>query len=453
MRVYAVILAAGSGVRLGADTPKQLLKLAGKPVLQHTIEALGSVDAVDEIIIVTRQDLVDTARDIATNSSTSKVGRVLIGGETRNHSTLAALDAIEDDDALILLHDAVRPFIEASIVEACIEALGENDAVDVAIPSADTIIEVENGFIEDIPERGRLRRGQTPQGFRVGTLRRAYQHAKEDSSFEATDDCGVIVRYLPEVKIKVVDGAETNIKITHPIDAYLADKLFQLRSLDIDVELSDGDLVGKHMVVVGGSYGIGAAIAERAKELGATCDVLSRSTTKTHVEDVASLRSAFEAIHADRGHIDYIVNCAGLLRIKALSDQSDDEIDELVRINYVGALNVARVGYPFLRESRGQLLLFTSSSFTRGRKNYAVYSSSKAAVVNLTQALAEEWADAEVQVNCINPERTLTPMRVQNFGNEPPNTLLDASIVAERSIATLLSGSSGHVVDVRSGSE
>jgi len=94
-------------------------------------------------------------------------------------------------------------------------------------------------------------------------------------------------------------------------------------------------------------------------------------------------------------------------------------------------------------------LLFTSSSFTRGRAFYSTYSASKAAVVNLCQALSEEWADKEIRVNCINPERTRTPMRMQNFGNELEDTLLDPVEVAERAIEVLLSNNTGAVIDVR----
>ena len=158
MRVTAVILAAGSGVRLGSDNPKQLMKIAGKSVLEHTVEVFESIDAVDEIVVVTRADLVAPVRSLLARSGESKVGRVIAGGETRNDSTRAALEAVSDqEDGKILLHDAVRPFVDHRIVLECIETLDHADAVDVAIASADTIIEVEESNIRSIPERGRLR--------------------------------------------------------------------------------------------------------------------------------------------------------------------------------------------------------------------------------------------------------------------------------------------------------
>ncbi|HET9257023.1 MAG TPA: SDR family oxidoreductase, partial [Pseudonocardiaceae bacterium] len=105
--------------------------------------------------------------------------------------------------------------------------------------------------------------------------------------------------------------------------------------------------------------------------------------------------------------------------------------------------------FPMLCESSGSLLLFTSSSYTRGRSGYSLYSSAKAAVVNLTQALADEWASAGVRVNCINPERTGTPMRTKAFGQEPPESLLDSMSVARASLDSLLSQETGHVLDLR----
>jgi len=453
VRVIAVVLAAGSGVRLRSTTPKQLMKLAGKPVLAHTLRAFEDIPGVDEIIVVTREDLVAASRDIVAREGTAKVSRVLIGGSSRNDSTRAALNALANlDEAKVLIHDAVRPFIDHSIIEATIRCLDEEDAVDVAIVPADTIIEVEGDHITAIPQRSRLRRGQTPQAFKLSVLRDAYEQAAQDPDFSATDDCGVVHKYRPDVKIKVVDGSPTNIKLTHPIDVYVADKLFQVQTLETepvaDSELKQS-LDGRHIVVIGGSYGIGAEIGTLAEAMGAHVHRFSRSATGTHVEDPASVRAAIDSVASSTGAIHHVVNSAGILRIKPLVLQGDDEIQDLMNVNYLGPINVARAAFPHLETTRGQLLFFTSSSFTRGRSHYALYTSSKAAVVNLTQALSEEWAEAGVRVNCMNPERTQTPMRVQAFGTEDPDSLLGAEKVARKALETLVSHATGQVIDVR----
>jgi NAD(P)-dependent dehydrogenase (short-subunit alcohol dehydrogenase family) len=101
-----------------------------------------------------------------------------------------------------------------------------------------------------------------------------------------------------------------------------------------------------------------------------------------------------------------------------------------------------------LSESRGHLLMFTSSSYTYGRALYSTYSASKAAIVNLTQALADEWEEVGIKVNCVNPERARTPMRTRAFGNEPPETLLDPDEVARKALGILVGNFSGIIFDV-----
>jgi 2-C-methyl-D-erythritol 4-phosphate cytidylyltransferase len=124
-----------------------------------------------------------------------------------------------------------------------------------------------------------------------------------------------------------------------------------------------------------------------------------------------------------------------------------ETIDSIIDINYIGAVNVAYLSKPILEKTKGMLINFASSSYTRGRANYALYSSSKAAIVNLTQALSEEWEN--IRVNCINPERTKTPMREKNFGYESEDTLLKAKDVAIKTLKVALSDISGIVVDVK----
>lgn len=453
-RTIGVILAGGTGSRVGLSIPKQLIKIAGKPVMEHTIQILEDSDAVDEIFVLMHPDHIDRAREISARFP--KVTKVLAGGQTRNETTRIALEALEERDPAtkVVFHDAVRPLLEQRIIEELVVALDDHDAVDVAIPSADTIIKVnEANEIIDIPARGQLRRGQTPQAFRLSTIRKAYDLAWQDPSFTATDDCSVVLRYLPKVPIKVVTGSDQNMKITEPIDVFIADKLFQIGTTVAPETMAPYEyrrhLAGKVMVVLGGSYGIGASIAEMASSFGAAVHCFSRSGTNTHVEDTASVEQALRDARAASGRIDYIVVTAGVLHRGQLVDMSWDDIQEGINVNYVAPVIAARAGMRYLEESHGQLLLFTSSSYTRGRADYSIYSSAKAAVVNLTQALADEWSGAGIRVNCINPERTATPMRTKAFGSEDPGSLLAAEAVALTAIDVLISPMTGHVVDVR----
>ncbi|MGH8793857.1 MAG: SDR family NAD(P)-dependent oxidoreductase [Stackebrandtia sp.] len=457
LATVAVILAGGTGQRLGSSVPKQLLKVSGKTVLEHTLDVFEACDVVDEIHVLMADGYVPDAEKIVADRGYTKIRAVLAGGATRADTTRRAVEALGERDCNILLHDAVRPLVDQRILRDCVAALKRHEAVDVAIGSADTIIAVEgekrDEVIADIPDRSGLRRGQTPQGFRLSVLRRAYALASADPDFTATDDCGVVRRYLPDVPIHVVAGSEHNMKVTHPIDVYLVDRLFQLKSHSPPRPASPDDarcsLEGKTVVVFGASYGIGSHVARLAADHGALVFGFSRSDTGTHVENPAQVADALRSAHAETGRVDYVVNTAGSLHKTRIDACDDSVVEEALRVNYLAPIQIARAALPYLKATRGGLLLFTSSSYTRGRAGYSLYSSAKAAVVNLVQALADEWVDAGVRVNCVNPERTATPMRTKAFGDEPAETLLSAETVARSSIDVLVSDLTGHVVDVR----
>ena len=349
----------------------------------------------------------------------------------------------------------MRPLVSQTIIAANVEALQTHEAVDTAIPSADTVISVDatDGNISDVLPRHLLRRGQTPQSFRLSTIRAAYANAALDPDFSATDDCTVVLRYLPEVPVAVVPGHERNMKVTEPIDVYIADKLFQLTSADVPEPLDDegyrAKLAGRTMVVFGGSYGIGGDIAALAESYGATVHTFSRSSTATHVERRSDIAAAARTVLDQTDRIDYVVNTAGVLPRGELVELTEETVYAATDVNYLAPVFIAQEFFPHLAASGGSLLLFTSSSYTRGRSGYSLYSSAKAAVVNLTQALADEWAGDGVRVNCVNPERTGTPMRTKAFGEEPPGTLLASEEVARQSLDVLLSEQTGHVIDIR----
>ena len=453
MKNIAVLLAGGVGTRVGLDLPKQLIKIAGRPIMEHTLATLDAHPMVDEIIVLMAQGHLDAVHAIIRNGGYTKVTQVLEGAETRNETTLRAIQAITDDEAKVLFHDAVRPMVTARIITECFEALDKYDAVDTAIPSADTIVELDdNGVIANIPQRSRLRRGQTPQAFKATVIRAAYAKAGQDPNFQATDDCTVVLRYTPEVPIGIVAGDDRNMKVTEPIDVYIADKLFQLTSSDLPAPRTDEEyraaFDGKTMVVFGGSYGIGLDIVQLAESYGCKVHSFSRSGTRTHVERRADVAAACRQVLDADGRVDFVVNTAGVLPRGSLAETSEETIYSATEINYLAPILIAQEFYPYLAATSGSLLLFTSSSYTRGRSGYSLYSSAKAAIVNLTQALADEWA-GEVRVNCVNPERTGTPMRTKAFGEEDPSTLLESGTVARASLDVLLANQTGHIIDVR----
>lgn len=454
MRNIAIVLAGGIGSRLNAGIPKQFLKVAGLTVIEHTIAIFERHPKIDEIAVVVSDAYSHKISEYAVKNNFTKLRKILSGGAERHYSSLSAIKAYEDEgDCNLIFHDAVRPLLSPQIVDRVIDALKQYEAVDVAIPSADTIIEInEHNCIAAIPNRKMLRRGQTPQGFRLSVIRDAYKRALADPDFVTTDDCGVVLKYLPKTKIFVVDGEDANMKLTYAEDLYLIEKLFQLKMTDfhdaaISAEESEA-LRDKTVVIFGASSGIGADLAEVCKKHGAHVFGYSRSMSGTDITCVEDVRQALATAVAT-GKIDYVVDTASVLNKLPLAHMDYDTINQAIDINYRGMVYVAKEAFQYLKQSAGHLLFYTSSSYTRGRMDYSIYSSTKCATVNFVQALAEEWSSFGIRVNCINPERTKTPMRVKNFGIEDENTLLKSADVANVSAKVLVSDITGQVIDIK----
>jgi len=453
----AIILAGGSGSRFGLNIPKQFAKVAGKTLIEHTLDTFQKNSLIDEICIVIKSEWIDKIEEIIINGNYSKVKKVLNGGEERKDSSLCAINAYKTEENAsnynMIFHDAVRPFVTDGIIQKCIEGLSHYSSIDVAIPATDTIIEVKKLVITNIPNRSDMMQGQTPQCFKLKTILDAYEIAENDSNLKATDDCGIIRKYLPEEEIYVVEGSVENIKITYEQDIFMADKIFQLRKQVLNFKYSDAHYLEKFkdkvMVVFGGSYGIGKDIGDLAEKYGAIVYFYGRSITNTDVSRIADVKLGLEMAIEKSNKIDFVVNTASILVKEPLAHTDYSSILDIINVNYLGAVNIAKESIPYLKKSKGSLLNFTSSSYTRGRQNYSLYSSTKTAMVNLTQALGEELYSKGIKVNCINPERTQTPMRIANFGNEPSDTLLSSMEVAYSSINTLLADFTGQVVDVR----
>jgi 2-C-methyl-D-erythritol 4-phosphate cytidylyltransferase len=226
MRMVAVVLGGGTGQRLGAALPKQLLELSGKTLLEHCVAAFCAAPGIDEVLVVMAAGYVDQVK--AQLAAYAKVTAVLPGGVARSDSTRVALAALgPGDDCGVLFHDAARPLVDQRIIASCVAALASYDAVGTAVPSSDTIVVVSDGVMTEMPPRERLWRCQTPQAFRLPVIRRAHELAAADPDYAPTDDCGVVLRYLPSVPIHVVEGSERNIKITYPDDLAVAESLMK----------------------------------------------------------------------------------------------------------------------------------------------------------------------------------------------------------------------------------
>ena len=236
MRMVAVVLGGGVGQRIGAEMPKQLLSLGGKTLVEHCVAAFDQAPGIDEILVVMARGYTGQVTAMLADAGYRKVTAVIEGGVTRPDSTRVALAAVAagaaagtgPEDCGVLLHDAARPLVDQQIIADCVAALGVHDAAGVAVPASDTMVITDNGVMHSMPRRETLLRCQTPQCFRLPVITRAHELAAADpdpSSFAPTDDCGVVLRYLPELGVHVVPGSERNIKITYPQDLTVAEVL------------------------------------------------------------------------------------------------------------------------------------------------------------------------------------------------------------------------------------
>ncbi len=190
--------------------------------------AFEQAPGVDEILIVMAPGHTEQVRGLLASRGYGKVTGIIEGGATRPESTRRAIAALGPDEADVLFHDAARPLLDQPTIAGCLRALRDHRAVGVTVPASDTIVVVQDGIMTSMPHRETLRRCQTPQGFRLSVIRQAHELALADPGYAdltATDDCGVVLRYLPDVPVAVVPGSERNIKITYPHDLSVAEVL------------------------------------------------------------------------------------------------------------------------------------------------------------------------------------------------------------------------------------
>ena len=222
-----VILAGGTGNRLGASVPKQFLELAGRMIIEYTVDAFEKHPGIAETVIVVHHDWTEEVRSLIQKNNWKKVVSVLEGGKERYDSSLAAIRAYSGRDVNLVFHDAVRPFISQRILSDVCCALEDQKAIDVTVPCTDTIVQVDGDHLAGIPDRSKLNRGQTPQAFRIDVIEDAYSRALADPAFKTSDDCGVVCKYRPDVPVYIVRGEERNMKLTYPEDLALLEVLYR----------------------------------------------------------------------------------------------------------------------------------------------------------------------------------------------------------------------------------
>ncbi len=219
MKITAVIVAGGTGSRMGMDKNKAFIPILGETILKHTVNAFARISEISKVIIVTREEDIEECREIFKSSGVE----IIKGGKTRQESVYNGLSRVED--GIVLIHDGARALIDEAEIEAVISGVRSHGAAALGVLSVDTLKRVDkDGFIVETIERSEVFRIQTPQGFLAEDIKIAHQKAKNDG-FEATDDCGLYEKYMG--RVKVIEGKGTNIKITYPEDLKFAEEILK----------------------------------------------------------------------------------------------------------------------------------------------------------------------------------------------------------------------------------
>jgi len=219
----AIIPAAGIGARMHADRAKQMLELGGVPVLVHTLRRFQECDAVDQVILVLQPNLTSNALGLVSRYNLTKVARVVGGGPERQDSVYRGLQVVSEENAgIIIVHDAVRPFVRPDEIRSVIERASSTGAALMALAATDTIKQVKSGRVARTLDRRRIYYAQTPQAFRYSLIRDAFERAYAEG-FMGTDESQLVERFGH--RVSVVEGSPINVKITRPFDLRLAEAI------------------------------------------------------------------------------------------------------------------------------------------------------------------------------------------------------------------------------------
>lgn len=221
----AIVPAAGSSSRMGGDD-KIMLSLQGAPVVIHTLRALEFSPYIQEIVVVTREDLIVPIANLCAEYAIKKATKVIAGGATRAHSVRLGLLEVSERAELIAIHDGARPLLTAQVLEDTVRTAAKTGAAAPAIPVKDTVKRAADNVVIDTPDRSQLFAVQTPQVFQADLIRAALHSAIEES-VPVTDDCSAVERL--GMKVTLTAGADENLKITTPTDMVIAEALMSRR--------------------------------------------------------------------------------------------------------------------------------------------------------------------------------------------------------------------------------
>lgn len=420
-----MILAAGLGRRFGSTLPKQFMSLAGTPVIQYSINALKGCKNIDYLIIVTTKEWKEYCE------RKYKVDKVVIGGKTRTESVHLGLKACPKDTRYVVFHDANRPMVTANMINRCFGEL-KRGAKAVATMMGITDSLVAKGLHDYIPlNRDIARLVQTPEAFDYRTILSVYGRRRGEESTAIS-----FLALEQNVEVESVEVRDPNPKITYEGDIERIEGMMKYKKAVKRVP----DLVGKYVLLLGASGGIGSAILKKLQRLGAVVSVPPRS--EVNLSNPFLPRQLYDI------NWDCIIHSAGV----GASDKEGilEKYDEVMNVNLKSVLLLVDLARKTMIHG-GNIVVLGSSAGTKGRADFTLYSASKTALNSAVESLAPSLAKENIRINCVCPGRTYTRLQKRMHPEATKSGLISPEYVAKIVVGYADIEETGNVVYIKKG--
>lgn len=419
MKNVGVILAGGTGSRFNSAVPKYFVKLNGVPIIKYVIEEMERSQIFDNII-VTLPSL---------EWKKYAYGHDIVAGDTstRNGTIQNVLNFLSSDNInFILFHDAVRPLIKAEDYPQYFKALETHLGVVTAEKITDSLYPVE--------DRSEYRLIQTPEAFRYTDLVKVFDRTQTKKT--------AIYQHFPNKEdIALIQLSHPNYKVTYQYDLFMLEHLVKYFPYQKNYQV----LKDKKVLLLGGSGDIGQAVQKILKDK-AGCEVFAPAHETIDLSD-----SFWKALVKKYPAVDIIINTAGVLSKD--SEGILNNYDKVMSINFKANLQLIEYAKAIKSNKRSpiNIVMVSSSSATKGRPNFTLYSASKVAVHSLVESLADELARNGIYLNCICPEKVDTKMTRKNHENYDVNELLQVEEVANAILETATLREAGKIIYLKKG--
>lgn len=444
---YAVILAGGMGSRFGSEEPKQFVRLGGVPIFIRTTKLLLNTGFFTRVLLVVHPDHIDRAQKLIEQYFSNPQILIVSGGQTRTESVKLAINALADEkEGVVLIHDAVRPFLEIQTVKLGLDIIqnGEADGVNTTISSPDTLVRInlDSNLIAEVPKRIEYLRGQTPQFFLLRKLREAFAVAF-NFNHEFTEECGLILAAFPDSKILCIEGSERNIKITSKQDLVTAQNLLRMPSPIVSTHKSTNF---RNVGVIGGSRGLGLQLKTVLESQGVNVKSFSRREGQD-INELVGRKTMIDWLSNLEGKA-HLVFTVGSIQNESILNLNEESLISQFKTNLISIMVCISEALQVAQAKIESIVLIGSTAGVEGRESLISYSSSKAGLVAFMQATSDELMSLGIRINIIVPERIRSELRKEKFLQEDSSYLEELEVV-EVILECLTKSHHGNVFSVR----